>query len=128
MNWYFYWFYTIFDIYKRFSSDKDFVLFAIGMFTFIQGFLITGLIDLLFIYLHLASPLHYNNYTLPIIGGGLFIINCAFFIPNGRQTKYYNAYKKTHSRLKDTIAILVSILSVLLFFIAMVKLKSSQLA
>ena len=125
MNFCIYWFFAIYHIYKRFSWDKDFVLFAVGLFTFIQGFLLTGVTDLVFTFLKYPSPLHNNNYILPFIGGVLFFTNGFLFIPRQKQTEFYEKYKETRSTLKDTIVIIASILSVVLFFIAMVQVRSN---
>lgn len=125
MNWYYYWFFTIYHIYKRFSWNNDFVLFAVGMFTFIQGFLLTGVTDLVFVLLKYPSPLHNNIFILLTIGGILFFINSFLFIPKQKQLELYRKYKEKRSTLKDTIIIVFCILSIVSFFIAVVQVKTT---
>ena len=121
MNWYFYWYYTIYSIYKRFSSDEYFNIFATSMFSFFVASFVIGTLSYAFILLGEPKLLYNNNITIVIIGLCIFISNYILFLPKQRQLEQYEKYKAVQSTTKNIIAILFSILSIAIFFAVIIQ-------
>ena len=121
MNWYFYWYYTIYNIYKQFSKDKHFAIFATSMFSFFIANLVFSLIAYLSIALNLIDFMRSSSLTMVIPYLSVFILNYILFLPKQQQLEYYEKYKTVQSSTKNIIAILFSILSVVIFFVVIMQ-------
>lgn len=114
MNFYIYWFFTVYQIYERLSKDKYFDVFATGFFSLFSSSLFYGILVIL---LHLLNA---SGFVLNSAKGlGAFIvvvlaINYMFFLPKQRQRRLYQKYKETQSTKKDIITVVLSIISIVL--------------
>ncbi len=120
MNWYFYWYFTIYALYKRFSNDSGFDIFATSMFSFFVANLLFSLIICLTILLGLDEFAKRSHLiiTLPVLS--VFIVNYFIFLPKRKQLENYCQYRKIQTYAKNFIAILFSILSIVLFLLTII--------
>ena len=121
MNWYYYWFYAIYSIYKRLSRDRHFDVFAIGMFSFFVSCLFIGILSSVFLLSGMPKLLYTSAYIIISLGLAIFIINYIIFLPERRQLRLYEEYKNQHSKIKDWLAIIISILSMVIFFVTIIQ-------
>lgn len=113
MNWYFYWYFTIYSIYKRFSWDKDFDLFATGLFSLLITLLLNcvlTIIALLFSYRNLIINSKYFLISFFIV---IFIVNGFIFLRKDWRNRNYNIYKVKRKAVKDILCISVSVLIII---------------
>ena len=116
MNWYFYWYYTIYSLYKRFSYDIHFDVFATGLFSVLVSFLITGTLSFIFIIITNTNPLFTSIVPIFTIFGIVFIFNYSLFLPKTRQLLLFKKYKEIQHILKDIFVIILSFISLCLLF------------
>ncbi len=121
MNWYFYWYYVIYSIYKRLSSDMYFNIFATSMFSFFVSSFVVGTLSYIFIFLGMPKFLYGSSIILVTIFLVIFILNYILFLPKQRQLEQYEKYKTVQSSLKNILAILFSILSVVVFLTVIIQ-------
>lgn len=119
MNWYFYWYFTIYNIYKHFSSDKYFDIFATSMFSFFVASLIIGTSSYVFVFLNMSNLLFSASITTIAIFGIVFTSNYILFLPQERQLKQFEKYKTSQNWTKDLVAIIFSIFSLGIYFSVM---------
>ncbi len=117
MNWYFYWYFTIYSVYKRFSWDKQFDIFATSLFSFFVAILFDGMLSLLFILYEYYEIFKSSTFTIGLFFS-IFIVNYIIFLPKQRQLENYDKYKKVHSSTKNAIVLLICILSVVILYIS----------
>ena len=123
MNWYSYWYYTIYSIYKQFSRDSYFAIFATSMFSFFIANIVFSLIAYLSITLNLVDFMRRSSLTMVIPYLSVFILNYIIFLPKKRQLESFEKYKKVQSSVKNAIAIMLSILSVIIFFVVIIQVR-----
>jgi len=116
MNWYFYWYFTIYNIYKNLSRDKYFDIFATSMFSFFVASLIIGSSSYVFVFLNMSNLLFSTSVTTIAIFGIVFISNYILFLPKERQLKQFEEYKINQNGTKDLFAILFSVFSIGIYF------------
>ncbi len=116
MNWYFYWYFTIYNIYKHLSWDKHFDIFATSMFSFFVASLIIGTSSYVFVFLNMSNLLFSTSITTIAIFGIVFISNYILFLPKERQLKQFEEYKSSQKGIKDLFAIIFSIFSIGIYF------------
>ena len=118
MNFYFYWYFTVYRIYERFSSDRYFDIFATGFFSLFSSSLFIGIFG--------STIFVFGKYHLfiitPEIGAFvaviILIINYIIFLPKQRQLRLYQKYKEVQSTKRDVFTIILSIVSIALLVFA----------
>jgi len=121
MNWYFYWYFTIYSIYKRLSWDKHFDVFATGMFSLFVNCLFIGSLGFV-LYLFDNQGLLMDNFVrfaTPIIM--IFIVNYFIFLPKQRQLMLYDLYKEKQSTVRDVFTVFISIFSIVVIILYGIK-------
>lgn len=118
MNFYVYWYFTVYRIYERYSSDKYFDVFATGFFSLFSSSLFFGILLIIF---NLLSTSDFNinsakNFTE--FGVIVIIINLTYFLPKQRQLRLYQKYKEVQSTKRDIFTIILSIVSIVLLVFA----------
>ena len=126
MNFYYYWYFTIFSIYKRFSRDKHFDVFATSMFSFFIASLLFGTFSLLTLVMK-QYDLFRNSYYSIIIFVTTFIINYMVFLPKKRQLALYNKYLSSQKLAKDILTIIFTTVSVLMLFVSIMQIRKHNL-
>lgn len=127
MNWYFYWYFTIYSIYKRFSRDRYFDIFATSMFSFFVTNLLSSLIFYLsFCFDSINNIVRSSSLTIIIPGISVFFINYYIFLPKRKQLRNYNKYIEEQNIAKTVVSILLSIFSVVLLFFIIIQLRNSN--
>jgi len=117
MNPYYYWFFAIYHIYAKCSKDKDFYIFATGMFSIIGSFLGYVIIDSFFQNIFQSEAFNKSLfYTLSLFYGVSMLNVLLFIIKRKHQILYKEVYLANRKRWKDIIAIIFSILVFLSFF------------
>ena len=118
MNLYFYWYFTFYRFYERFSKDKYFDIFASGLFSLFSSCLFIGILGIT--QYILGIPINFINTAEKsgLFFGIIIIINYLIFIPKQRQQRLYTKYKESQSTKKDIFSILLTILSILLVILA----------
>lgn len=121
MNWYFYWYFTIYSVYKRHSWDKHFDIFATGMFSVFVSCLLIGSIGFLLCFIDLQGLLLNNGINFIIPGIIILIINYLIFLPKVRQMYLYDLYKEKQSTLRDVFTIFISVFSIVIIILYGIK-------
>ena len=123
MNWYYYWFYTIYSIYKKLSWDKHFDVFATGMFSFFVSCFVIGVLSIMTFLAGNPKLMFTSKYILPALFGIVFIINSMIFLPKTRQLKQYEKFIEKKNLIRTFMSITFSILSISLciFVILLVR-------
>lgn len=116
MNWYFYWYFTIYNIYKHFSWDKHFDIFATSMFSFFVVSFIIGISNYVFVFLNMPNLLFSTSVITIAISGIVFISNYILFLPKERQLKLFDEYKIKQNGTKDLLSIIFSVFSIGIYF------------
>ncbi len=119
MNWY----YVIYSIYKRLSSDTYFNIFATSMFSFFVSCFVIGALSYVFIYLGVPKLLYGSAAIITSIFLIIFMLNYILFLPKKRQLENYERYKSVQSSVKNFFAILFSILSIVLLFMTIIQIR-----
>lgn len=117
MNWYFYWYFSIYSVYKRFSWDKQFDIFATSMFSFFVASLIYGILSLLLVLVEYYEIFKSSTFLFSVFGV-VFFINYMLFLPKQRQMEQYDKYKNNHSLTKNAMVLLLCILSIVILYIS----------
>ena len=107
MNWYFYWYFAIYSIYKRFSWDKDFDLFATGLFSMLITLSLNCVIIIIALFFSYKDIIIYSKYFLLSFFIVLFIVNGFVFLRNDWRDKNYAIYKEKRKVIKDIITVSV---------------------
>lgn len=118
MNFYIYWYFTVYRIYERYSNDKYFDVFATGFFSLFSSSIFYGI---LVIILHLLNASDFILNSAMGLGGFVAIvlgINYIYFLPKKRQQRLYQKYKKVQSTQRDIFTIILSIVSIALLVFA----------
>ena len=110
MNWYFYWYFTIYSIYKRFSWDKDFDLFATGLFSLLITLSLNCVIIIIALFFSHRDIIIYSKYFLLSFFIVLFIVNGFIFLRKDWRDRKYAIYKRKRKLIKDIISVSVSVL------------------
>jgi len=110
MNWYFYWYFTIYSIYKRFSWDKDFDLFATGLFSLLITLSLNCVIIIIALFFSYKDIIIYSKYFLISSFIVLFIVNGFVFLRKDWRDRNYAIYKEKRKVIKDIISVSVSVL------------------
>jgi formate hydrogenlyase subunit 3/multisubunit Na+/H+ antiporter MnhD subunit len=121
MNWYFYWYFTIYSIYKRFSLDKHFDIFATSMFSLFVNCLFIGILGFVLYWCNMQGLLLDSaiRFITPIMI--VFIINCILFLPKSRQLSWYSLYKEQQSAKRDVITIIICVFSIVVMILYGIK-------
>jgi hypothetical protein len=116
MNWYFYWYYTIYNIYKRYSWDNHFDIFATSLFSFFVMCFIIGLSSYISLLFNFKNIIFLNIQTMTMFVILTFSINYILFLPHKRQTRMYEVFLENYSQTQNIFFILLSLLSVIICF------------
>lgn len=127
MNWYSYWYFTIYSIYKRFSKDSYFDIFATSMFSFFIANFLFCLLIYLSISLNFIEFMKKNGIALAFAYSSVFILNYIYFLPKQKQLINYSRYKEVQTTTKSFIALLFSTLSVVLLIITLLHARKYTL-
>ncbi len=121
MNWYYYWYFTVYIIYKRFSRDKHFDIFATSMFSLFASCLFIGIIGFVLSFFKIQGLLldSSTRFVTPIMM--IFIINYFIFLPKPRQLRLYDLYKEKQSTNRDVFTILISVFSLVIMILFGIK-------
>jgi hypothetical protein len=117
MTWYIYWFFIFYSIYKRFSFDKQFDIFAAGMFSIFVTSLVIGSLGIWFMFLNLKDFFFSNDKYFYAIALLILLTNYFIFIPKKRQTRLYNIYIEKQSLKRDIFSIALSIFSIAIIIV-----------
>ena len=121
MNFYYYWFFFLYNIYSILSKDREFYIFAFGMFNGVfLGLPVISLLILLSSILDkwgVYSPFH-NLFFWFLIPTIYLCINYFLFMHKGKHRRLFSKYLSVRSTPKD----------VLCFFLSLIALSSSFLA
>lgn len=121
MNWYFYWYFTIYSIYKRLSWDKHFDIFATSMFSLFVNCLFVGSLGFV-LYLFDNQGLlmdDFVRFATPIMI--IFVVNYFIFLPKQRQLILYDLYKEKKSTVRDVFTVFISIFSIVVIILYGIK-------
>lgn len=86
MKLYTYWYFMVYDLYKRFSRDAHFDIFATAFFSLFVGFLIVGIVGIT-LYLFNIEGIVLNAKRAVIVGVPALIGNFIFFNKKKRQIR-----------------------------------------
>lgn len=120
MNIYYYWFFFIYNLYFKLSRDKDFYVFAVGMFNvFIISLLIafSKYISVLFNTIHFIF-----SYGVEfIIGVAVFsyTFHYILFLYKRKHYDLFRKYLEVQTTKKDILCFILSIGSLFLLFYEM---------
>lgn len=117
MKFYYYWFYTIYNIYYELSRDVYFYLYANAMFSFVFFCTANWIFNGINLLVSNNIILFRSKYYLPGLAVLVYITNHFLFITNNKHQVQFEKYKLNRNKRKDTIVIAFSVLSVLLFFV-----------
>lgn len=125
MNWYKYWYFTIYFIYDHFSKNvEDNKIYSIGFFTMIiymlfaiLGCLANRLIDLNFIK-YIAHPLSHIIFIIII-----YLVNSFIFDKEANARNERVAYKEFKTKKKNICFILLTIGVIIAYFFNIIYLK-----
>lgn len=123
MNWYFYWHYTIYNIFKKLSKRESYEMEATSLFSVFLFMLMIGILSLVFILLGKPKILFSNSFLFIMFIIVIFVINYIIFIPKKKQIKRYHIYKENQTKIKDCIFIIVSLLSIVIFIISIIQVR-----
>ncbi len=110
MNFYIYWFFAIYHIYKRFSWDKDFGLFATGLFSLLITLSLNCLIIIIALFFSNGDIIKQSKYFLISFFILLFIVNGFIFLRKDWLNRNYSIYIEGRKMIKDIISISASVL------------------
>lgn len=110
MNFYIYWFFAIYHIYKRFSWDKDFGLFATGLFSLLITLSLNCLIIIIALFFSNGDIIMQSKYFLISFFILLFIVNGFIFLRKDWLNRNYSIYIEGRKMIKDIISISASVL------------------
>ncbi len=121
MDWYVYWYFTMYSIYKRFSWDEYFDVFATGMFSVFVSCLLIGLMGFGLYLFNMQGLLmdSFIQFAIPIML--IFIINYFIFLPKKRQLTLYNLYKEKQSNRRDLFTIFISVFAIVIMVMYGIK-------
>jgi len=86
------------------------------MFSFFVASFLIGALSYVFVFFKLPNILFSQSLTTISVFVSVFVVNYICFLPKRRQLKHFEEYKNNQSGMKDTFAIIFSILSVGIFF------------
>jgi hypothetical protein len=113
MIWYIYWYFVFHGIYKRFSIDSQFDIFAASMFSIFVTSIIIGTLGICFMFFFNLKDFFFDReiyfYITAIL---VLLMNYFIFIPKKRQIILYNIYREKQSTTRDIVSIALSIFSV----------------
>ncbi len=112
MNLYIYSFFIIYSLYDRFSKDKHFDIFVVGLFSVFFWFFATGIIGIGIYFFCNGVLLEAKDSVC--VGIPLLILNFIIFSEK-KQLALYGTFKKNRSNKKDIMSILIFLLSILFF-------------
>jgi hypothetical protein len=112
MNWYFYWYYTIYNIYRKVSNDSQFAIFATGFFSIIILFWMYGILSMVLNFYNSIYLLYNNESIFVMIWIGVLLLNYLFLLKKRELLIRFNTYLNVRSSKKDVFFILLSILSI----------------
>ncbi len=121
MNWYFYWYFTIYSIYKRFSKDSYFDIFATSMFSFFIANLLFSVLVYLSISLNFVDFIKKSSLTIVIPYLIVFVVNYMIFLPKQKQLNYYKRYMEVQNSTKNFVSVLLSVFSLAIFVIVIIQ-------
>jgi len=111
MNPYYYWYFAIYHIYAKCSKDKDFYIFATGMFSLLGFILVHIIVDFIFEYMIKSDIFSKSFPHLVSLFFGISILNVfLFIIKKKHQVLYWEVYLVKRKKWKDTVAIIFSII------------------
>jgi hypothetical protein len=119
MNFYYYWFFFVYNIYHKFSKDRDFYIFATGMFSAFIIALEIFCSDFISYCFNIPSILFSHGVVLPCSTGVLIVIgNLYLFAYKGKHINLFSRYLEAQSTIKDILCFFLSLwsLAYLLFF------------
>jgi hypothetical protein len=110
----------VYNIYHKFSKDRDFYIFAIGMFSFFDYSLLVACSKYISLFLGIPHIL-YSHWPEVPIGIWIFIaaLNLFLFAYKGKHVHLFSRYLEVQSTKKDVICFFLSAGSIFLFFYAM---------
>ena len=112
LNPYFYWYYVIYRIYERTSSDKHFSIFATGLFSIVISFWLLGILSF-FLHIFGGFELIYGNaFKLPISIVTILVINYVVLLNKNNHSIRHSRYLERRNQIKDLIFVLLSIGSI----------------
>lgn len=126
MNLYFYWFYTIYDIYCNISRDKYFYMFTLGMFSLLLLCSVVWLVGGVSIMFDLPQYLFSNKVILPAIFVGSYLFNYFLFVRKDKHLHQYSVYQNAHKKKKSIIIVAYSILSVIVCFLVVLAIGQQK--
>jgi hypothetical protein len=116
MNLYIYWYFIVYDLYKRFSSDKHFDIFATGLFSLFVGCSVVGIVGVILYFININIVLDAKGAVF--IGMPVLITNYICFNRKESQLRLYEKFKESRSTKNDSLSLFMTLLSILLFVIA----------
>jgi len=116
MNFYVYWYFTVYRIYERLSSDKYFDVFATAFFSLFPSFLFYSVFLIILNLLNASNCILNSAKGITGFGGIIIIINYLYFLPKQRQLQLYQKYKEVQSTKRDIFTIILSVVSIALLF------------
>jgi len=126
LNWYKYWYFTIYFIYDKFSKNaEDNKIYSVGMFTLIIYMLygvLSCLINNVFdfrILKYISHPIFHIIFILV-----LYMINACLFENEMKVRKERSVYKENTRQSKNTFFILLTIGVVFAFCFCIIHLKN----
>ena len=117
MNLYIYWYFLVYDLYKRYSRDKHFDIFATAFFSVFIGFVIVGVVGIVLSLLDIDEMILSAKGAV-IVGAPALIGNFIFFNKKSRQVRLYEKFKENRSNRKDYLSVLLAVISIVLFVVA----------
>lgn len=117
MNMYSYWFLFIYNLYYKFSKDKDFYIFALGLFTALGFFTLISL----FFYIDIFCKTNIiksilSSYNIYILIAIIFALNFYLFIFKNKHKKLLTIYLEKQTNTKDIFCLILTIASIIAFF------------
>jgi len=118
MNFYFYWYYFVYSIYRRYSLDDSFALYTGGMFSFFIMSLIFSLSEIVSVIFDTKNICAINVIVTIGVFLCILVVNWIVFLPEKRNELLFERFKRNQTNFKDIMAIIISLLSVVALFLA----------
>lgn len=125
MKAYYYWFYTIYNIYNSLSRDSHFYVFANGLFTFIVFCTLFWVICGINLVINTSMILFENKVVMPALFIAMYVFNYFLFIRNNKHLTLFKSYIVKRTNRLDAFAIIFSVLMIIMALVVLLAVRKT---